>query len=167
MLWPTPISVRHCAQPVTVRRARHCAAGATWLIRLLCAGSLAGLVTSASADTLKPFSSDGCSAFPDGTLEHRELWLACCQQHDLAYWKGGTSRERVRADEALRQCVAQVGEPAIAALMLAGVRVGGSPYWPTRFRWGYGWRWPRFYKRLSDSERAQVERLTPRRPKLR
>jgi hypothetical protein len=40
--------------------------------------------------------------------------------------------------------------------MLAGVRVGGSPYWPTRYRWGYGWPWPRGYAALTPEDRAQV-----------
>ena len=44
-----------------------------------------------------------------------------------------------------------------AALMLAGVRVGGSPFWPTEFRWGYGWPWPRFYGPLDAEEKALVE----------
>jgi len=44
--------------------------------------------------------------------------------------------------------------------MLAGVRVGGTPYLPTRFRWGYGWPWPRGYRALTDIERQQVENLS-------
>ena len=39
---------------------------------------------------LQPFTSDGCSAFPDGTMADNELWLACCEKHDLAYWQGGS-----------------------------------------------------------------------------
>lgn len=109
------------------------------------------------AETLAPFTSDGCSAFPNGTLAQKELWLECCHAHDYAYWQGGTYSERLEADEALERCVAGVGEEEIARLMLAGVRVGGSPYFPTPFRWGYGWPWPRGYRALTDSERAQVE----------
>ena len=45
----------------------------------------------------------------------------------------------------------------IAAIMLAGVRVGASPYWPTRFRWGYGWPYFRGYKPLSTSEKRAVK----------
>jgi len=111
------------------------------------------------ADELVPFTSDGCSAFPDGTLAQRQLWLACCTEHDLAYWQGGTYEERETADEKLRDCVAGVGEPAVAELMLAGVRVGGTPYLPTRFRWGYGWPYPRGYQALSDSDRRQISAL--------
>jgi hypothetical protein len=112
----------------------------------------------ASQQTLRPFTTDGCSEFPDGTARHRTLWQQCCIAHDRRYWAGGTYDERAAADRELERCVAAVGEPEVAALMLAGVRVGGSPYWPTRFRWGYGWPWPRGYRALSDTEREQAQR---------
>ncbi|MDD8058265.1 MULTISPECIES: hypothetical protein [Shewanella] len=112
------------------------------------------------ADTLAPFTSDGCSAFPDGTFEQGELWLGCCQKHDFDYWKGGTFDERLASDKALRVCVAKVGQPQIALLMLAGVRVGGTPYLPTQFRWGYGWPYPRDYGALTADELKQVELLS-------
>jgi len=112
------------------------------------------------ADTLKPFTSDGCSAFPDGTVEHKKLWLNCCLQHDFDYWQGGSYQQRLSSDQRLQACVTKVGEPTIAALMLAGVRVGGTPYLPTSFRWGYGWSYPRLYGELSVEELAQVARLS-------
>jgi len=120
-------------------------------------------VTSAAAQAdsiaIKPFASDGCSAFPNGTLRHQQLWLACCTAHDYAYWQGGTYDERLAADNALKQCVAAVGEKQIADIMLAGVRVGGTPYLPMRFRWGYGWPYPRGYKALSEQEKQQIQQL--------
>lgn len=112
------------------------------------------------AENLKPFTSDGCSSFPDGTLEQKELWLSCCTRHDYAYWKGGTYQQRLEADRALETCVSEVGEPTIALLMLAGVRVGGTPFLPTEFRWGYGWSYPRFYRELTQVELNQIEDLT-------
>jgi len=118
------------------------------------------LSVKASADTLKPFTSDGCSSFPDGTFEQKDLWLSCCRKHDYDYWKGGTYQARLDSDKALRICVADVGEPEIASLMLAGVRVGGTPFLPTTFRWGYGWPYPRFYGELTASELQQVKELT-------
>lgn len=114
---------------------------------------------AARAENIKPFSTDGCSAFPDGTIEQNELWLSCCTAHDYSYWQGGTYEDRLAADQQLEQCVAKVGEPKIAKLMLAGVRVGGSPYFPTSFRWGYGWSYPRFYKALTAEEKEQVNSL--------
>jgi len=108
------------------------------------------------AAELNPFTSDGCSAFPEGTFVQNELWLECCTTHDYAYWQGGSFQQRRRADYQLKQCVEAVGEPEVANIMLAGVRVGGSPFWPTRFRWGYGWPYPRFYGELNEQELAQV-----------
>jgi hypothetical protein len=109
------------------------------------------------AENIKPFTSDGCSSFPDGTFGHKELWLSCCTAHDYAYWQGGTYEQRLVADKQLRQCVAKVGKPKIAKLMLAGVRVGGSPYFPTSFRWGYGWSYSRWYKALTVAEKNQIK----------
>ncbi len=112
------------------------------------------------ASEIRPFESDGCSAFPDGTPQQQELWLGCCRAHDLAYWRGGTASEREAADLELRECVASLGEPEIADVMLAGVRAGGTPYLPTRFRWGYGWPYPRGYKALTREELEQIEAAT-------
>lgn len=113
--------------------------------------------TQAIANDIKPFTSDGCSAFPNGTIFQQELWLSCCTAHDLDYWQGGTYEERVESDQRLQACVEEVGEPAIAALMLAGVRVGGTPYLPTQFRWGYGWPYLRGYKALTTEEKRKVK----------
>jgi len=119
---------------------------------------LFGLSVSAySEEAIAPFSTDGCSAFPDGTIEQNELWLSCCTEHDIAYWQGGTYEERISADQALESCVTEIGEPAIGALMHAGVRVGGTPYLPTLFRWGYGWEYPRGYKALTAEEKEQIQ----------
>ncbi len=120
----------------------------------------------ALAGELKPFTSDGCSAFPDGTVVQNELWLTCCTDHDYAYWKGGTYREREEADLALKECVGAVGEVEIAILMLAGVRVGGTPFLPTSFRWGYGWPYPRFYGELTAEEIEQINNVAPVPPKI-
>lgn len=108
------------------------------------------------AAELKPFTSDGCSVFPDGRAEEQSLWLDCCIRHDLAYWKGGSYEDRLNADLLLEECVKNLGESRVANIMLAGVRIGGSPYFPTSFRWGYGWPFPRGYKQLSNEEQQQV-----------
>ncbi|NVJ61179.1 MAG: hypothetical protein HWE27_12365 [Gammaproteobacteria bacterium] len=117
------------------------------------------LPSTVYSQSLKPFSSDGCSLFPEGTPKQQKLWLNCCVEHDIAYWKGGTYLERLAADQALERCVAQVGEPGIAKLMLAGVRVGGTPYLPTKFRWGYGWSFGRGYDALTETEMLQVNSM--------
>lgn len=115
-------------------------------------------------DELKPFTSDGCSSFPDGTRQENTLWLSCCEEHDRAYWKGGTYQQRLDADNRLQECVAAVGKPRTALLMLAGVRVGGSPFFPTRFRWGYGWPYPKGYGELTEEELEQVKGLSSLQP---
>jgi len=136
----------------TEKRKKH----PPWRIVLLVVLALQGCV---STGTLKPFRSDGCSLFPDGTPENRDLWLSCCVEHDKAYWRGGTREERLAADEALEACVAACGEPAVAALMKKGVRLGGLPYWPTWFRWGYGWDYPRGYRALTPEEKERADEL--------
>ena len=85
------------------------------------------------------------------------MWFNCCEIHYKPYWQGGTKSQRLIADEALSQCVAKVGQPKIAKLMLAGVRVGGSPYWPTNFRWGYGWEFPKSYGELTQQEKKSID----------
>ena len=81
---------------------------------------------------LKPFKTDGCSMFPDG------MWRECCVEHDKAYWRGGTKEQRKEVDKKLYQCVKAKGYPIIAKLMYYGVRIGGAPYFPTPWRWGFG-----------------------------
>ena len=115
--------------------------------------------TSAYAEKIDAFTSDGCSAFPDGTFQENELWLACCTNHDVAYWQGGLAEQRLAADNELKQCVAEVGKPNIAKLMLKGVRIGGSPYFPTSFRWGYGWDFFRGYQSLTADEKKQIKAM--------
>lgn len=122
------------------------------LLLLLCS------TTAYAGDAIKAFTTDGCSLFPDGHFNNRELWLPCCTAHDKAYWQGGTRQQRLDADRQLKQCVAALGEHVVAELMLNGVRLGGSPFWPTRFRWGYGWDYLRGYKPLSDDEKQAVQK---------
>jgi hypothetical protein len=108
--------------------------------------------------TIEPFTTDGCSMFPNGTISHNSLWLDCCISHDFAYWQGGTYQQRLAADNRLRDCVAGTGASFTAEIMLEGVRIGGSPFFPTTYRWGYGWPWLRGYKQLSPSELKQIQR---------
>ena len=112
------------------------------------------LLCGCGGTQLSPFSSDGCSLFPDGT------WSHCCYTHDLTYWKGGTSAQRQEADLVLRQCVEQTGHSTTASLMYHGVRLFGSAYTPAWFRWGFGWPYGRGYTPLTDEERLQVSALS-------
>jgi len=128
------------------------------ILSMLCLFSLS---VAGKSNTLKPFKSDGCSSFPDGTIKQKKLWLHCCKAHDFDYWQGGTIAQRIISDNKLQQCVAKVGHPKIAKLMLAGVRVGGMPYLPTPYRWGYGWPFPRLYGELTDLEKKMVADKSP------
>lgn len=110
---------------------------------------------------LHPFTTDGCTHFPDGTAEEPALWQHCCVAHDLKYWAGGSYADRMKADFELGECVAATGHAVIGAAMVEGVRVGGSPFLPTPWRWGYGWEKLRGYASLSEDETAAVQQLTP------
>lgn len=130
------------------------------LLRLLLLFLAISVTSMSYAEQINTFTSDGCSAFPNGNLVDKKLWLRCCTLHDYAYWQGGTYQQRVVADHNLRECVKEVGEPSIALIMLIGVRLGGSPYWPTSFRWGYGWHYLRGYQPLSADEKEQIKALS-------
>ena len=117
------------------------------------------VTTDAHAADLSPFTSDGCSLFPDGTIKDRAKWCDCCLKHDIAYWQGGTEEERKKADEILRDCVLEhTKDEALAETMFVGVRAGGHPAFPTWYRWAYGWSYGRGYKPLSDAEKQQVRK---------
>lgn len=107
---------------------------------------------------IAPFSSDGCSRFPDRAPVGDADWCHCCLAHDLAYWRGGTENERLQADERLRECVGQAtNNPVLAHAMYAGVRAGGGPLLHTPYRWGYGWPYGRNYGPLSVAENVSAD----------
>ncbi len=96
----------------------------------------------------REFTTDGCSGgmswFWQTLIKpHTKTdipWRQCCVVHDRAYWMGGTWTDRRAADRHLRQCVGEQGYPVLGWLMYFGVRMGGSPFWPVSWRWGYGWK---------------------------
>jgi len=127
---------------------------------VLCAILLGACASSPPATTLAPFTSDGCSMFPDRSLWSDTDWCGCCVTHDLAYWRGGTAAQRLAADEALRGCVLQAsGSSALADLMFNGVRAGGAPHSVTAYRWAYGWPIGRTYEPLTAEEQAAADAL--------
>ena len=112
----------------------------------------------ASTHVLRDFTTDGCSLFPDGDVVGTLQWRDCCVNHDKAYWRGGTAKERLHADAKLRDCVQTHSDrTAQATLMYWGVRIGGTPWLPTRFRWAYGWGYGRGYEPLSLDEQKQAD----------
>lgn len=81
------------------------------------------------------FKSDGCTLFPD--FNYRD----CCVAHDKLYYVGGTSKERWEADKQLYMCIKGKGgriNRMLAPAIWVGARVGGVPFMPTPFRWGFG-----------------------------
>lgn len=130
----------------------------TYPVIIACA--LLVVLTGCSNPQLQPFTSDGCSLFPDRSPIDERDWRDCCVQHDIAYWQGGTAEMRKDADIVLRQCVLEKsGDATLAELMYNGVRLGGGPYFPNWYRWGYGWPFDRQYQPLTDDEKQQVQKL--------
>lgn len=110
-------------------------------------------------DELAPFTTDGCSMFPDGSPGDRTRWQHCCIEHDFEYFMGGTRKQRAEADRRLAECVDEAASPLLGNLMWAGVRLGGTPALPTPWRWGYGWKYDPFdgFRDLSSEEVAAAE----------
>jgi len=123
--------------------------------------ALSAIAVACSSDSdLQPFSSDGCSLFPDSSLIAKVDWCSCCFEHDLVYWRGGTSEERKVADAQLKECVlGKTGDEALATLMYEGVKFGGSPYFYNWYRWGYGWDYDRKYQALTPAEQNLADKL--------
>ena len=127
------------------------------LLALVAPLVLAGCASVAAPTSIAPFSTDGCSLFPDRSPAMPADWCDCCLAHDLAYWRGGPEEARLQADLALKTCVEQrTGNPGLAQTMFLGVRAGGGPQVRTPFRWGYGWPYGRGYRGLTQAEAADV-----------
>lgn len=118
-------------------------------------------VPETSPRVLVPFTTDGCSAFPDRSpLRDGADWCDCCVAHDLRYWRGGTAVDREAADRELEACLkARTGGPVLGAMMRLGVQVGGSPAWSASWRWGYGWPYVGDYRALTPEEVARADEL--------
>jgi hypothetical protein len=52
----------------------------------------------------------------------------------------------------------KTGNAKLAEIMYQAVRTGGEPYYPTWYRWGYGWPLGRGYKELSEEELGLVDK---------
>jgi hypothetical protein len=120
----------------------------------------------AQINTLQPFTTDGCSMMLDGLPGDLPHWRHCCVSHDWDYWLGGTAAERAQSDSRLEACIGYAASPMLGRFVHANVRWGGSPYWLTSYRWGYGWPYwdatknqARGYKTLTDDERQQADAL--------
>ena len=119
---------------------------------------LALLLNNAWALEPKPFTTDYCTAYPEGTREKPDLWKHCCLLHDLFFWAGGSLTERNDADLTLKYCVAETGELKQAELIYWAVRMGGqSPVHIPSKKWGNGWPLRPPYSSLNKEEVQAIE----------
>jgi len=108
---------------------------------LALSGFLLPIQAGASSAVLKPFTTNGCTGFPDGTTRSPTLWRHCCVHHDLAFWAGGCRSFRDEADLELKRCVAGTDSRLTALIMYIGVRIGAhSPIKLKGERWNNGWQ---------------------------
>jgi len=95
---------------------------------------LAHKTYDSSTESRSTFTSDGCTLFPDGN------WGECRVAHDLTYWNGGSKAQRLNADRILASCIVSHTQSSILGnLVFLGVRLAGTPFLPTYWRWGFGW----------------------------
>ncbi|MFV0388290.1 MAG: hypothetical protein ACK5NT_06015 [Pyrinomonadaceae bacterium] len=108
------------------------------------------------------FVSDGCTAYPDGSYRN------CCIAHDKDYFRGGSFSDRRNSDKRLYECVKGIGgfkRTINATMMYLGVRVFGTSWLPTKFRWGFG----KDFEPSAESaepEKAQKQKTSLERTKI-
>jgi hypothetical protein len=95
------------------------------------------LVAQGVSDEVLPSGqkSDGCTLIPDTDIK------PCCLVHDREYYFGGTRGERRESDKKFYDCVKKkkgFHHKIFAPFIWLGVRIGGLPFLPTSFRWGFG-----------------------------
>lgn len=118
---------------------------------------VSSLSYSAEKEVLKPFLTDYCTAYAEGTREKPELWKHCCVEHDLYFWAGGSKDDRKKTDLRLKSCVEATGAHTQARLIYMAVSIGGSS--PIRFKtkqWGHAWEERPRYVSLNENETALV-----------
>jgi hypothetical protein len=109
----------------------------------------------------RPFVTDGCTDWVNGTKTQPNLWLHCCVEHDLHFWAGGTKEMRDTADLRLRDCVSETGAKTEAIIMYWGVRLGSiSPIKYSSMAWGNAWI-KTGYETLSPAQVEAIEADLP------
>ncbi len=119
-------------------------------------------------NVLAPFTTDGCSMIGDGATKEVDgvkteiSWQHCCVEHDIAYWKGGTSEQRETADKKMRQCLRETGMSSEkATAFYLGVRFAQGFLTHSIFRWGNGWKYVRGFEPHTPDELEQINKLQP------
>jgi hypothetical protein len=110
--------------------------------------------TELVANHLKPFTTDYCTMFVDGTISRPTLWRHCCVEHDINYWYGGSNDNKDTADNNLKSCVKEVAGSTWANLIYIGVRAGHLSPIKGPYRWSWGWE-----SKHENSERSTAEKL--------
>ena len=105
----------------------------------------------------KPFRTDGCSVVDDFDMR------ACCIVHDWVYWQGGPWRDRAKVDREFYRCIKRCSRYRwLAGIRWFGVRIGGVGWLPFRkWRWGYGWEYPRTKAPKDDTSPETVDKNRP------
>jgi hypothetical protein len=106
---------------------------------------------------LKPFLTDYCTGYAEGTRAQPDLWKHCCVEHDLYFWAGGSRDDRKATDLRLKHCVEATGAVEVARLIYAAVTVGGAS--PIRFKtkeWGHAFANRERYLALTTQETSLV-----------
>lgn len=112
----------------------------------------------AFAEELRPFKTDYCTNFPEGTKEEPELWKHCCLDHDLFMWAGGNKIERNKADLGLKECVLATGKKFQAELMYRAIRAGSlSPFKYPNMKWNNRWKNRPDYQSLTEADIEQIQ----------
>lgn len=94
------------------------------------------------------FTWDGCSGGISALYNMLGLNLdwedgSGCLTHDYAYWRGGSSDLKRKADNHLYEHILAMGHNKFYAyLVWLIVAIGGQPFLPFPWRWGYGYPYP-------------------------
>jgi hypothetical protein len=86
----------------------------------------------------RPFDTDFCTFFVDGTWTNPNAFKPCCLVHDLEYWRGGTLAEQKTSDLKLRECIADLGYPLLSHIIYHAVKLGHHSPVKTRYKYGWG-----------------------------
>ncbi len=100
------------------------------------------------AQGLNPIKIDGCSSSPEG------WWRQCCIEHDVNYWIGGDSKDRLYADYRLYNCMNKLKAPA--GLYYNSVRSFGAASW--NIAWGLGGRYARLTRVQCETLKVVLDR---------
>ena len=98
--------------------------------------------TAAQAQPSKPYK-DGCSfgisRYWRTVLGYPPPWEKCCDIHDMAYEKEGSSTDRALADRNLGVCINRMGYPQVGPIYHIGTAILGQPLFrvsPRSKDWG-------------------------------